>query len=137
MAEPANRDESSKLFAEIRQTERAIDAQSTPLTDPTREAARLESLASLNEQLYRDRVRVRTLTEKIAALDSTTPDRVSILRAIDDLETLWGHMTLSERDWLMSLLIERIDHDPTGNCISITLSPAGLDCLGTSTSNGN
>lgn len=131
------RDESAKLFAEIRQTEKAIDALSTPLTDPIREATRLESLASLNEQLHRDRVRQRTLTEKIAALDSTTPDRVSILRAIDDLETLWGHMTLSERSRLMSLLIERIDHDPIESNISITLSPAGLDSLGTSTSNGN
>lgn len=107
------------------------------MTDPIREATRLESLASLNEQLSRDRVRLRTLTEKIAALDSTTPDRVSILRAIDDLETLWGHMTLSERSQLMSLLIERIDHDPIESNISITLSPAGLDALGTSTSNGN
>lgn len=131
------RDESSKLCLETRQTERAIDALSTPLADPARDATRLESLASLNEQLYRHRVRQTTLTEKIAALDSATPDRHSILRAIDDLETLWGHMTLSERSRLMSLLIERIEHDPAESCISITLSPTGLQSLGTSTSNGN
>lgn len=127
--------EQTTLAAEIHRTERAIDALSVPTSDAARESARLDSLASLNEQHHRDRVRLSTLHDQLAAINSATPDRVSILKAIDDLETLWDHLTLSERSRLMSLLIERIDHDPTDSNLSITLSPAGLQSLGTKTPN--
>ncbi|WP_442511726.1 recombinase family protein [Novipirellula sp. SH528] len=125
--------EQTALATAIHRTERSIDSLSVPTSDAARETIRLDSLASLNEQHHRDRMRLCTLHEQLATINSATPDRVSILRAIDDLETLWDHMTLSERSRLMSLLIERIDHDPTDSNLSITLSPTGLESLDTIT----
>ncbi|WP_442511840.1 zinc ribbon domain-containing protein [Novipirellula sp. SH528] len=121
--------EQTALATAIHRTERSIDSLSVPTSDAARETIRLDSLASLNEQHHRDRMRLCNLHEQLATINSATPDRVSILRAIDDLETLWDHMTLSERSRLMSLLIERIDHDPTDSNLSITLSPTGLESL--------
>ena len=60
------------------------------------------------------------------AIETAAPDRVAILRAVKDLESLWEHLTIGERSRLMSLLIERIEHDPIEGNLSITLSPAGL-----------
>ena len=60
------------------------------------------------------------------AIESAAPDRVAILRGVKDLKSLWEHLTIGERSRLMSLLIERIEHDPVEGNLSITLSPAGL-----------
>lgn len=123
--------EHSLLTAEIQRTDRAIDALSTPTTSAARESVRLDSLAKLSEHHHRDRQRMIELQEQLAAINSATPDRISILKAIGDLETLWDHLTIGERCRLMSLLVERIDHDPTTSNLSITLSPTGLQSFRT------
>ncbi len=125
-------EELAALIADIRRAEQAIDALSTPTSDPTREAVRLDSLANLSDQLRRDAQRRGELQSRLAATQSTTPDRVSILRAINDLESLWEHLTIGERSRLVSNLIERVDHNPTESTLSITLSPTGLLSFDTS-----
>src|SRR6056297_894552 len=118
--------EQSTLASAIHQAEKAIDALSTPSGDPKREASRLHSLATLTDQHRRDRQRLETVSDQLLAIETAAPDRVAILRAVKDLESLWEHLTIGERSRLMSLLIERIEHDPIEGNLSITLSPAGL-----------
>lgn len=118
--------EQTTLASAIHQTEKAIDALSTPSGDPNREASRLHSLATLTDQHRRDRQRLEVVSDQLFAIESAVPDRVATLRAVKDLESLWEHLTIGERSRLMSLLIERIEHDPTEGNLSITLSPAGL-----------
>ncbi len=114
----------------IRQTSKAIDALSTPTQDTARESLRVETLASLTDQLRRDEKRQRELETQIEAAAKATPDRSSILKAINDLESLWDHLSIAERSRLITLLIERIEHDPVESTISITLSPTGLNSFG-------
>jgi len=52
------------------------------------------------------------------------------LRAVQDLESLWNHLTIGERSRLMTVLIERIEHDAVESNLSITLSAAGLQSFG-------
>jgi site-specific DNA recombinase len=127
--------EQSTLSVAVHQNERAIDALATPTDDSAREATRLHSLASLTDQDRRDRRRLESISEELVAIESATPDRVSIIRAMNDLKSVWEHLTTSERSRLMSLLIDRIEHDPVEGNVSITLSPAGLQSFGTSDSN--
>ena len=70
------------------------------------------------------------IDDQIARIETGAPNRIAILKAITDLQTLWDHLTIGERRRLVSTLIERIDHDPVGSTISITLSPAGLQSFG-------
>jgi site-specific DNA recombinase len=118
------------LVTNIRRNEKAIEALSAPVTDVARDASRIESLASLNDQLLRDQQRRGELDAQIEVV-MNAPDRHSILRAITDLETLWDHLTLSERGRLINLVIQRIDHDPADSTLSITLSASGLQSFGT------
>ncbi|XZE56697.1 recombinase family protein [Planctomycetaceae bacterium SH139] len=118
--------EQSTLASAIHQAEKAIDALSTPSGDPKREASRLHSLATLTDQHRRDRQRLEIFSDELMAIETAAPDRLAILRAVKDLESLWEHLTIGERSRLMSLLIERIEHDPIEGNLSITLSPAGL-----------
>lgn len=118
--------EQSTLAPAIHQAEKAIDALSTPSGDPKREASRLHSLATLTDQHRSDRQRLEIISDQLMAIESAAPDRVTILRAVKDLESLWEHLTIGERSRLMSLLIERIEHDPIDGNLSITLSPTGL-----------
>ena len=111
-----------------------MEAFSTPTGNPQREPARLESLASLAEQHTRDHRRRNELQDQLAKIQTATPDRVSILAAIKNLESLWDHLTTGERSRLMTLLVTRIEHDPTDSNLSITLSPTGLRSFGTETS---
>jgi site-specific DNA recombinase len=126
--------ERSTLAAAIHQTEKAIDALSTPSTDPNREATRLQSLATLTDQHHRDQKRIETVNDQLFAIETAAPDRIAILRAIKDLESLWEHLTIGERSRLMVSIIERIEHDPVDSNLSITLSAAGLQSFGTSQS---
>ncbi|WP_261344897.1 zinc ribbon domain-containing protein [Novipirellula artificiosorum] len=129
--------ERSTLVAAVHQTEKAIDALSTPADDHDRDVARLQSLATLTDQHRRDCQRLDAVNEQLQVIDTASPDRVAILRAVKDIETLWDHLTIGERSRLMSLLIERIEHDPVEGNLSITLSPAGLQSLSTGTPNSN
>jgi site-specific DNA recombinase len=125
--------ERSTLVAAIHQTEKAIDALSTPADDHDRDAARIQSLATLTDQHRRDCKRLDEVNDQLQTIETALPDRVAILRAVKDIETLWDHLTIGERSRLMSLLIERIEHDPVEGNLSITLSPAGLQSFSTGT----
>lgn len=131
--------ERSTLVVAVHQTEKAIDALSTPADDDDRDAARIRSLATLTDQHRRDCKRLDEVNDQLQTIETALPDRVAILRAVKDIETLWDHLTIGERSRLMSLLIERIEHDPVEGNLSITLSPAGLQSFstGTATSNPN
>jgi hypothetical protein len=94
------------------------------------ESLRLDSLASLSDRLRRDQKRCLNIDEQIARIETGTPNRMAVLKAITDLQTLWDHLTIGERSRLVSTLIERIDHDPVESTISITLSPTGLQSFG-------
>ncbi len=104
----------------------AIDAYITPTGDDRQEAKRLAGLASLNEQLVRDLRRRTGIQRELTAIESTAPDRRTILSAIQRLDLLWDQLTNQERSSLITRVIERIDHDPSDSTIAITLSPAGL-----------
>ena len=96
---------------------------------------RISSLASLNEQCARNQKRLAKLEVEIARYGRPAPNRVAILRAVQDLETLWEKMTTAERSRFMHTLIERIDHDPHEGEIEIKLSETGLQLLGDATEN--
>ncbi len=125
------------LTASIRNTERAIDAFSTPTGNATREPVRLDSLASFTEQHTRDVRRRNELKEQLAKIQAAAPDRPSILAAIKNLESLWEHLTMGERSRLMTLLVTSIEHDPSDSTLSITLSPTGLKSFATQSSSPN
>ncbi len=119
------------LTSSLRNSDRAIEAFSTPTGNAERESTRLESLASLTEQRTRDLRRRNDLKDQLATIQTGTPDRVSILTAIKNLESLWDHLTMGERSRLITLLVNRIEHDPHESSLSITLSPMGLKSFGT------
>ncbi|MEO1615579.1 MAG: recombinase family protein [Planctomycetota bacterium] len=125
--------ELTSLNTDIYRIEQAINALATASEDPERESVRLESVASLDDQLRRDQKRRTQLKRELDATTSAAPSRMSILKAIKDLETLWEHLTIPERSRLVSTLIENIDHDPTDSSLSITLSATGLQSFGTQT----
>ena len=102
-----------------------------PAADPAGESLRLDSLASLSDQLRRDQKRSLDIANEIERIESGTPNRMAILKAITDLQTLWDHLTIGERSRLLRTLVERIDHDPIESTISITLSPTGLQSFNT------
>lgn len=129
--------ELNSINAAIACGEQAIAALSTPTADAVRESVRLNSLASLDDQLRRDELRRSELIKEAAKLQSAGPTRLAILIAIKELNSLWDHLTIGERSRLMSRLIERIDHDPTEGNLSITLSPTGLQSFGTQTTEQN
>ncbi len=120
------RGEHTALLENIRRTETAINTLSRPASDPAGESLRLDSLASLSDQLRRDQKRSLDIANEIERIENGTPNRMAILKAITDLQTLWDHLTIGERSRLLRTLVERIDHDPTESTISITLSPTGL-----------
>jgi len=62
----------------------------------SREASRLHSLATLTDQHQRDRQRLETVSDQLLAIETATPDRVAILRAVKDFESLWEHLTIGE-----------------------------------------
>jgi site-specific DNA recombinase len=124
--------ERRSLVGEINRTERAVNALAMPQEDSDPGDQRLESLASLNDQLVRHEKRLVELDKELARAGKPLPNRVEILKAVEDIEALWEKMTTGERSRFMSLLVERVDHDPREGNISITLSPTGLQCLGNS-----
>ena len=107
--------ERSSLVENIQRTEAATNALSKPSTDPAGESLRLDSLASLSDQLRRDQKRCLDIVNEIERIENGTPNRIAILKAITDLQTLWDHLTIGERSRLVRTLIERIDHDPAEN----------------------
>lgn len=122
--------ERAALVENIQRTETAINALSKPSTNPAGESLRLETLASLSDQLRRDQKRCLEIDDQIARIETGTPNRIAVLKAITDLQTLWDHLTIGERSRLVSTLIECIDHDPVESTISIALSPTGLQSFG-------
>ncbi len=120
------RDELLTLDQTLGNLQRAIDAYITPTGDDRQEAKRLAGLASLNEQLVRDLRRRTEIQRELTAIESTAPDRRTILSAIQRLDLLWDQLTNQERSNLITRVIQRIDHDPSDSTIAITLSPAGL-----------
>lgn len=98
-------------------------------------AAILQQLAT--EQHTRDVRRRNELKEQLAKIQAAAPDRPSILAAINNLESLWEHLTMGERSRLMTLLVTSIEHDPSESTLSITLSPTGLKSFATQTSSPN
>ncbi len=80
--------ELDSLKTSLLNVERAIEAFSTPTGDAKRDSTRLESLASLAEQQTRD-LRLRNeLQYQLAKLQSVAPDRLTILTAIKNLQSL-------------------------------------------------
>jgi hypothetical protein len=95
----------------------------------------LQSLVTLTDQHHRDRERLETVNDQLFAIESGAPDRIAILRAIKDLESLWEHLTIVERSRLITLIIER---NPVDGNLSITLgAAAGLQSFGTSQSDAH
>ncbi len=123
--------ELTALCSAISRTEQALNALSIPTSDIAHESVRVNSLASLGEQLRRDEIRRRSLVRESEKTQSSHPTRVAIVNAIKNFNTLWDHLTIGERSRLLSKLVERIDHDPTEEILSITLSPTGLQAFGT------
>ena len=122
-------DELAGLATEIRSIEREVKRLSTPMENPASDAVRPESLADLNDQHRRREWRRASVEEQLDG--KPMPERAMILQAISDLETLWDHLTSSEKTRPASLVIERVDHDPGDSTFSITLTPTGLRTLGT------
>ncbi|MBB3205408.1 site-specific DNA recombinase [Rhodopirellula rubra] len=118
--------ELTALTLTLQNTERAIEAYATPTGDDKREPKRLDTLASLNEQVARDLRRRTELQQELNNIHTAAPDRHTIMSAIKDLQSLWEHLTNGERGRLISKLIERIDHDASDSTFAITLSPTGL-----------
>ena len=54
-----------------------------------------------------------------------------LLQTISDLASRCDHLPTPEKTRLASLVIERVDHDPADSTFSITLTPTGLQTLGT------
>lgn len=118
------------LTPNLSNAERAIEALSIPTGDAKRDASRLESLASLTEQQTRDIRRRNELQVQLAKLQDGAPDRLTIVNAVKNLQSLWEQLTVGERTRLISQLVTQIDHDPSDSTLSITLSPIGLKSFG-------
>ena len=119
------------LVAEVSRLEKTISVLSTPNDNGDADGTRLDSLASCNEQLARRQQRLIQIDTELAKAGRPLPSRVEILKSAQDLETLWEKMTTGERSRFMQLLIERIDHDPLGGNVAITLTNTGREFLST------
>lgn len=117
------------IVAEVARLERTISVLSTPDDNGDSNGTRLDSLASCNEQLTRRQQRLMQIDTELLKAGRPLPSRVEILKSARDLETLWEKMTTGERSRFMQLLIERIDHDPQGGNVAITLTDTGREFL--------
>ena len=128
--------ERESLVDETYRMEQATQALTTPSDQAELDEHRMNSLATLNEQCGRNQRRLAALEIEIAKYGRPAPNRVAILQAVKDLETLWTKMTTAERSRFMHSLIDRVDHNPRDSEIEIKLSETGLQLLASESDEG-
>jgi hypothetical protein len=107
-----------------------------PLSTASHETQRRDSLALVNEQRCRVAARRVELETQISNYGPAHVSRETIVNALEQLDTIFEHLTNSERQQVLHTVIDQIDHDPEASTISISLSHAGLSSF-SSTSNGS